>query len=222
VPVQRGPVFAGADDGHLELARQKSELGVQRAPLAQNFGKRARVGHLVGGDAGQRVGADVADAVAAGLDAVHIDAGQQLHDLGRVLERNPVELHVLARGEVAVTGGQAAGDGAAVAQLHRAEPVLRRHRALEHGRAGLVVNARNLCQRPHLRARQLTVGHGDAQHGSVALDVPAVLQPQWLKGFVGQGAVAVALPLVAELGRALADELAVKIGVGVHAGGQRR
>ena len=83
VPGGGGAVFACAGDGHLELARQEGELGVQRAPLAQDLGEGARVGNLVDRDAGQRVGGDVADAVAAGLDAVHAHAGQQVHHVGR-------------------------------------------------------------------------------------------------------------------------------------------
>jgi hypothetical protein len=53
VPAGGGAVFLGAVDGDLELARQEGELGVQRAPLAQDLGKGARVDDLVGGDAGQ-------------------------------------------------------------------------------------------------------------------------------------------------------------------------
>ncbi len=82
VPAQRGAVFLGTADGDLELARQEAELGVQRAPLAQDFGEGAGVGDLVDGDARQRVAVDVADAVAAGLDAVQADAGQQVHHVG--------------------------------------------------------------------------------------------------------------------------------------------
>jgi NTE family protein len=49
---------------------------MQRAPLAQDFAVRPRIDDLVGGDAGQRIAGDVADAVAAGLDAVQVDLGQ--------------------------------------------------------------------------------------------------------------------------------------------------
>jgi hypothetical protein len=83
VPAGGGAVFLGAVDGDLELARQEGELGVQRAPLAQDFGKgagrRSRPRQCRPGVAG-----DVADAVAAGLDAVHVHAGQQVHHVGRL------------------------------------------------------------------------------------------------------------------------------------------
>ena len=53
VPAGRGAVLGGAADGDLELARQEGELGVQRAPLAQDLAVGARVDDLVGGDAGE-------------------------------------------------------------------------------------------------------------------------------------------------------------------------
>ena len=84
VPGGRGAVLARAADGDLELARQEGELGVQRAPLAQDLAVRPRVDDLVGGDAGEAVAGDVADAVAAGLDAVHVDVGEQVHHVGGV------------------------------------------------------------------------------------------------------------------------------------------
>ena len=40
----------------LNLRGRNGELRVQRAPLAQDFAERPRVGDLVGGDAGERVG----------------------------------------------------------------------------------------------------------------------------------------------------------------------
>jgi hypothetical protein len=89
-------------DGDLELARQVGELGVEGAPLADQFGIRARIDDLVGGHAGQLVGGGVADAVAGGLDGVHFHAGQFVQDIGRFFQLDPVELDVLAGGEVAV------------------------------------------------------------------------------------------------------------------------
>jgi hypothetical protein len=85
--------------------------------------------------------------------------------------------------------------------------------------AGLVVLAGNLGQDAHLPAGQFAIRHGHAQHRGVALDVPAVLQAQGLEFVAAQGAGLVAFQLVAELGGALAHELAVKVGVLVH--GQR-
>ncbi len=183
VPADGGAVFTCAADRNLELARQERELGMQRAPLAQDLAIGPRVHHLVGGDTGQCVAGDVADAVAAGLDAVHVDFGQQVHHVGGARQRNPVELQVLARGEVAVVAVELAGD------------------------------ARQLVQLP---AAQLAIGHGHAQHGRVALNVPAVLQAQRLEVVLRQRTVQVAAQLVAELGGAGLHEVAVEVGVAVH------
>ena len=82
VPCCGGAVFFSAGHSELELARQKSELWVQRAPLAQYLAKRSRVGNFIGRYACQLVAGNVANAVAAGLNAVHVHAGQQVHHIG--------------------------------------------------------------------------------------------------------------------------------------------
>ena len=84
-----------AGDRDLELARQEREFRMQGRPLADDLGPDARILDLVGGGAGERVGGDVADAVAAGLDAVHPDAGEVGQDVRQLLELDPVELDVL-------------------------------------------------------------------------------------------------------------------------------
>ena len=66
------------------------------------------------------------------------------------------------------------------------------------------------------RAGHHAVGHGDAQHRRVALDVEAVLQAQRAEFVVGQFAGLPAADLVAELGDALVDELVVDGIVLVH------
>ena len=106
VPLNGCAVFGRTGDGNFEFPRQVGELGVQGAPLAQHFGVGAWVDVFVHGNAGAFVAGDVANAVAAGLNAVQVDAGQQFHHVGAFVQRNPVELHVLTRGEVAVVGGE--------------------------------------------------------------------------------------------------------------------
>ena len=209
VPRRGGAVFGRTGDGHLEFARQKRELGVQGAPLAHDFCEWARVGHLVGCDTGQGIGGDVADAIARGLDAVHVDLGQEVHHVGRTRQGNPVELHVLARGEVAATVGQ--GRDFAQARV---------------GLAGVVVFlvvevAGDASQGAQLRAADFAVRHGHAQHGRETLDVPAVLQTQGFEFGLQQFARLPAGQLVTELGGALEHQLAVKIVVLVHGGGSR-
>ena len=149
VPADGGAVFARAGDGDLELARQEGELRVQRAPLAQDLAVGPRVDHLVGRDAGQRVAGDVADAVAAGLDAVHVDVGQQVHHVGGARQRDPVELQVLARGEVAVVAVELARDARQLAQLAAAQLAVG-HGHAQHRRMALHVPAVLQAQRPEL------------------------------------------------------------------------
>ncbi len=55
---------------------------MQRDVLADQFGPDARVFDLVGRDARPLVGGDVAHAIAAGLHAVHADAGEVGHGVG--------------------------------------------------------------------------------------------------------------------------------------------
>ena len=94
--------------------------------------------------------------------------------------------------------------------------VLRALRLAQQRGLGLVEFARQTRQHAQLGAADLAVGHGDAQHGGVALHVPAVLQAQGEELLVAQFAALPALELVAELLGAQLDELAVEIGVSVH------
>ncbi len=86
-----------------------------RITSAQN----ARILDLVGRHAGPLVGGDVAHAIAAGLHAVHADAGEVGHGVGQFGELDPVELDVLPRGEMAVAAIVAARDMRQHAQLRR-------------------------------------------------------------------------------------------------------
>ena len=208
VPGGGGAVFAGTGDGNFEFARQKRKFGVQAAPLAHDFRKGARVGHLVSGNAGALVAGDVADAVATGLDAVHVHRGQQIHHLGTACQRNPIELDVLPGGEVGGARDQA---------RCRANRVLLALGLGQQGGVGLVKLTGDAGQDPKLCRRHLTIRHGHAQHGCVALHIPAVLQAQGAKSLVTQLAGQVPGQLVSVLGGAIAHKLAVKVGVGVHA-----
>ena len=167
VPAGRRAVFLRAVDGDLELARQRGELGVQARPLAHDFAERPRVGNLVGGDAGQRIGGDVADAVAAGLDAMHADLGQLVHHVGGALQRDPVELDVGARREVAVAAVVGARDSRQPAQLRAAQFAVR-DRDPGHRRVALDVPA---VLPPHVAE---VVGAERA--GQVALELVAELR----------------------------------------------
>ena len=121
VHLDGGAVARGGRHGDLELARQEAELRVQRRPLADDLRVGARVGDLVGAGAGEVVGGDVADAVAGGLDGVHLHLRQLLQDVGDVGEPGPVELQVLAGGEVAGAAVVGPGDVGELAQLPRGQ-----------------------------------------------------------------------------------------------------
>ena len=135
---------------------------MQGAPLAQDLGVRTRVHCFVVCNAGQRVGGDVADAVAAGLDAVHVHLGQLVHHVGCLGQGNPVELQVLARGEVAKAAVVLAGDDRQLAQLPAGQLAIR-HSHPQHGRVALHIPA--VLQAPgakvlvRQRARQVALGY---------------------------------------------------------------
>ncbi|MCY1351036.1 hypothetical protein D9M69_372880 [compost metagenome] len=178
-----GAVAGGAVHGDLELARQVGEFRVEGRPLADDLAPRTRVDHLVAGDAGELVGGGVADAVAAGLDRVHLHGGQLSEDVRHVFQFRPVELHVLAGADV---------------------------------RVALVVVAGDLRQLAHLARGQQAIGHGDAQHGRVTLDVQAVLQAQRAEFLTGQFACQVTAGLVAELLDAVFHDPLIVFVVNVH------
>ena len=153
VPGRRGAILGGAGDGDLELAWQEGEFGVQRAPLAQDLAVRARIDRLVGSHTGQRVAGDVADAVAAGLDAMHVHIGQQVHHVGGFFERDPVELQVLAGGEVAEPAVVRPRDASQLSQLAGADLSVG-HGHAKHRRVALDVPAVLQAQGPELVVRQ--------------------------------------------------------------------
>jgi len=102
VDLHGGAIVGRTRDGNLELARQERELRVQRGPLSDDLGIDTGVVDFVGCDTGKLVGGDIADAVAAGLDGVHLDRGELIENVGDLLEPGPVVLDVLTRGEVAI------------------------------------------------------------------------------------------------------------------------
>ena len=196
---------------YCEILRQWSTLHPEFAFLPRKFkiavsgtleDRAATAWHDIGlvlkkNDAGEAVAGDVADAVAAGLDAVHVGIGEDVHHVGGVGQGDPVVLAVLPRREVAV-----------------AAPLVLVGAAL----AGVEL-ASDAAEGAQLLGAQLAVRDGHAQHRRMALDVPAVLQAQGPEVVVGKLPGEVALQLVAELGGALVNELAVEFCVAVHAWG---
>ena len=209
VPSGGSAVFGGASDGDFEFARQKRELRVQGAPLAHDFCIGAGVDDFIYRHTGAFIRGDVADAVAAGLNAVHVHAGQEVHHVRAFLQRDPVVLQVLAGGEVGIAVTQRRSCNAT-------DGVLLGLGFLKQRVAGAVVFTGNASQHPQLGAAQFTIGHGHPQHGGIALHIPAVLQAQGLELIFTELAVQTARELIAKLGSAFFDETAVEVGVLVH------
>src|SRR6267143_5700699 len=147
--VGHGPVH-----GDLELARQVAELGIERRPLPDDFAPDEGVDNLVVRHAREVVGGDVADAVARGLDGVHLHARQLGEDVGDLLEAGPVELQVLARREMPVGTVVLARDVGELSQLsRRKQPV--GNRDAQHRRVALDVKAVTQPQRAEIVLAQL-------------------------------------------------------------------
>ncbi len=125
---------------------------MQRRPLANDFAVGAGVFNFIGGDAGEMVGRGVANTVAAGLDRVHLDAGEFFQNLRNIFELGPIELQVLARAEMAETLVEASANVGEFAQLFGV------HRAVgdgdaQHIRQTLVVQTILQTQRQELLRR---------------------------------------------------------------------
>ncbi len=127
---------------------------MKRRPLPEQLAVGQRIDDLVGRDAGEMIGGDVAHAVAAGLDRVHLDRRQLGQDVRHVLEPRPVELDVLPRGEMAVASVILAADVRERAQLGRRQQAVR-NRNPQHRRVFLDVQAVPQAQRPELVLGQL-------------------------------------------------------------------
>ena len=97
-----GAVIGGAGHRHLELARQIAIFGMGGRPLADQLGGRARILNFIRCRTGKMVGCDITDAVARRLNGVHLHLSQRLQNIRHVREFRPVELQVLACGEVAI------------------------------------------------------------------------------------------------------------------------
>ncbi len=121
VHLDRRAVVGRARHRDLEFPRQEREFRMQGRPLADDLGPNARILHLVGRHAGILVRRDVSNAIAARLQAVHLDAGELGQDIGHLGQLDPMELQVLARGEVAVALVVAARDLGQLAHLARGQ-----------------------------------------------------------------------------------------------------
>nr|GFA29209.1 hypothetical protein [Tanacetum cinerariifolium] len=169
--LDRGAVGGRAVDRDFEFARQVGEFRVECRPLADDFTPGARVYQLIGGHAGELVRGDVAQAVAAGLDGVHLHGGQLGENVGNVFKRRPVELHVLAGADVCVAFVVVAGNLGQHAGLTRGELAVGHSHAQHRGEA-LDVEAVLQAKRAELFFAELA---GQIAAGLVAELLDAVL-----------------------------------------------
>ena len=99
-----------AVERELELARQVAGEILAQKRVSQSLGVGAHVEDLVVGDAGPGAGGDVAHRVVAGFAIGQAGVGQHVHEIGHPVQRDEVELHVLAGGEVAPAAAELVGD----------------------------------------------------------------------------------------------------------------
>jgi len=142
--------------GDLELARQIGKFRIEGRPLADQLAPRTRVRDFLRIDAGKLIGGGVTNAVTAGLDTVHLDAGQRGENIRHVLQVRPVELDVLAGGHVAVALVPGAADVRQHAQLLAVEHAVG-HSDTQHRRVALDIEAVLQAQRTKLFFAQFAV-----------------------------------------------------------------
>jgi hypothetical protein len=95
-------VLETSGHGDLPLSRQIGILTVAREVGGDGAGHRERVDDLLGVDAGDRTGAHIAGRVAAGLDGGQAHVPEPLPDPGHIGDADPMELNILACGEIGV------------------------------------------------------------------------------------------------------------------------
>ena len=110
----RAPVGAGGD-GNFEFAGKIVELGIAAEFLVDGLDDGIHIDEFVGVNAGERAAGDVAGYIAASASGGESDGIECIENFGDGFDAEPVELNVLADGEigyaVAVLGGKI-GDGA--------------------------------------------------------------------------------------------------------------
>ena len=125
---------------NLEFTRQESEFRMESRPLAENFAPHQWVNDLVRRHTGQMINRRVADAIAAGLNGVHLHGGQFGQNLRHIFELGPVELAVLPRTEMAVAAIPSARDVSKRSQLACSQETIRNSNP-QHGCKSLNIKA---------------------------------------------------------------------------------
>ena len=115
----QGAVVAAAGEGDLELSGQALVERIAQQVQCDGFRVRRHVEHLALADSRQVAGGHVAHRVGAGFTGRDADFGEPAHDGAHVLEQGEMELDVLARGNVADSGGVGVGHLGDATQLIR-------------------------------------------------------------------------------------------------------
>ncbi len=136
-----GAPEGAAGDGDLELAREVVEVGVGGEDVGDFYGEGGAVDELVGIEAGEGAAGDVADDVSAGALGGEADLGELVDDVDEGLEGEPVELDVLAGGDVGEVAGVLLGDLADDAELVRGEEAVGQADAHHEELGGLALAA---------------------------------------------------------------------------------
>src|SRR6185312_16665929 len=100
VDLRVGAPERAAGGGDLELARQVYEFGIAGEAACELLGQRAGIDQLMSVKTGERAAGDVAHHIAAGALGAESDLVERLLDLNNALQSEPVELDVLAGGDV--------------------------------------------------------------------------------------------------------------------------
>ena len=85
--------------------------------MPQQFSRRSRINPLIRGHTGKGVTGHVANAIAAGLNGMHLHAGQFVQNIRDIDQFRPVKLYILAGGKVAIALVIGLGDVTQHAQL---------------------------------------------------------------------------------------------------------
>ena len=124
----------------LEFTGQVGEFRMKRRPLANDLAPGPRIFEFIGRDPGQMIGCNVANAIAAGLDGVHLHLGEFLQNIRHLLKLGPVELQILAGREMSVASIIVARNFRQGAQLPRRQQPVGNGDA-QHRRVSLDVQA---------------------------------------------------------------------------------
>jgi len=95
-----GTPVGAAGDGDFEFAGEIVEIGIAAEFAINGERERRNVGEFVGVDAGERAAGDVTRDVAASAGGGEADGPEALEKFGEMIHGDPVELDVLADGDV--------------------------------------------------------------------------------------------------------------------------